>query len=65
MFCRSNLKSFAMTDLDQRRDCERVVHAGLGVAHPHLQCVEEWMQPDVPPDFFALSMQPVLTSSLQ
>src|SRR6266480_6083556 len=38
-------------NLDERRDCEGVVHASLGVAHPHLQCVEEWVQPNIPPDF--------------
>ena len=37
--------------LNQSRDRERVVHARLCIAHAHLQCVEEWMQPDVPPDF--------------
>src|SRR4029434_9581464 len=35
-------------------DLERILHARLGVAHPHLQRVEERMQPDVPPDFLGV-----------
>ena len=40
--------------LDQRRDREGVVHAGLRVADAHLECVEEGMQSNVPPDFFGI-----------
>src|SRR6266542_613246 len=37
--------------LDQRRDCKRVIHPGLGIADAHLQRIEERVQPNVPPDF--------------
>src|SRR6266480_1970001 len=40
--------------LDQRRDCECVVHACLSIAHADFQCIEEWVKPDVPPDFFRI-----------
>ena len=40
--------------LHQRRERDRVVHAGLGIANSELERVEERMEPDVPPDLLGV-----------
>ena len=51
--------------LNQCRNRERVVYAGLGIAHAHLERIEERMQPDVPPDFFRVVDATGFDQSLQ
>ena len=48
------LVQFRDHSLNQRRDRQGIVHAGLRIAHAYLKRVEKWVQPDVPPDFFSV-----------
>ena len=40
--------------LNQRRQRDGLVHPHGNVAHPEFQRVEEWMRPNVPPDFLGV-----------
>src|SRR5215469_13048075 len=40
--------------LDQRRNGKCLVQPHRNVAYPYFQSLEEWMWPDVPPDFLAV-----------